>query len=73
MKEETAKETDAGKKGLWNMAKGTPEPSDERFAARSTSLHVSSATPPTFLWLLRRSPEIRSRTSFTYSKAAYTA
>jgi len=54
MKEETEKEIDEMKLGLWNISNqavfGKSDPTWEELEERSTVKHVTSSTPPTFLW-----------------------
>lgn len=53
MRDESAKADEMGR-NLFRISNkalfGTPEPDEEQLAARSPVLHVSSHTPPTFIW-----------------------
>jgi len=81
MREETAKQSDEMSKGLWKISNlalfGKPEPSQEELAARSPAIHVSSTTPPTFLWhtaddaLVYAQNSLRFATALAKNKVPY--
>lgn len=73
MHEDAFSGDDPMKQGLFRLAAqavfGTPEPSEEQLKARSPVLHVSSNTPPVFMWHTAEDGLVGAQNSLVFASA----